>query len=154
MDAKLMGAACYRSQLQQGMAAPVAKHTIMRPCWLAVLAIDHLSGTVVDVWSQGQVDVTLLSLRHLVLQQSMIDLMDAVMQEEVLQLVALLFCEGNEHEPAGVHIEAMHDERPRGRRETFAHSLLHAWLVILAWHREQTCGLTHDGQLLIIIYNV
>ena len=107
-----------------------------------------------QVMTQGQADVALLSDGHLPLEQGMIDLMDAAMQEEVLQLMVLLFGESDEHEAAGVHVETMDDERSGGPREHLSHGILHVGLLLLAWHGEHPGRLAHHGQLLIIIYNV
>ena len=65
MDTKLMCAACYRVQLYQGVAVAVLKDTVMCLCRLAVLGVNQLAGAVVEVGSQGQANVALLSDRHL-----------------------------------------------------------------------------------------
>ena len=84
MDTELMCAACYRPELEQSMSSLVCQHTIMRLCRLAVLRVNHLPRAVVDVGTKRQADVAFLSDGHLPLEQGMIDLMDAAMQEEVL----------------------------------------------------------------------
>ena len=84
----------------------------------------------------------------------MIDFADAAVQEEVLQLVVLLFGQGNKHQSAGVHVKAVHDERPRGLGESLPHGVMYVGLVVLARHGEQPGWFAHHGHLLIIIYNV
>ena len=110
VDTKLMGASGNRFELEQSMALPVCEDFVMRFGRLPMLSIHHLSRAVIDVGTQRKAYGTFLSDLHLPFEQGMIDLVDLSMQEEVLQLVVLLFGQRDKHQATCIHIESMHDE--------------------------------------------
>ena len=153
MDTQLVGAARYRTKLNEGVAVPVPQHPVMRLCLLAMLLVNQLAGAVIDVGTQGKVDVALLPTRHLPLEKCMVNFVDAAVQKEVLQLVVLLLGQRDEHQATGVHIETMYNEGTLSLREHLLHNLLYTGLVVLPRHGEQASRFVHDYHLTVLIYN-
>ena len=112
VDTKLMGASGNRFELEQSMALPVCEDFVMCFSELPVLSIHHLSRAVIDVGTQRKAYGSLLSDWHFPFEQSMIDLVDLSMQEEVLQLVVLLLSQRDKHQATCIHVESMNNEGP------------------------------------------
>lgn len=68
MDAELVCATCHWMQFQKCMTVFVPEYAVVCPSRFAVFGINHLSGAIVKVWSQGKADVAFLTNWHLMLE--------------------------------------------------------------------------------------
>ena len=112
MDAQLVRAAGQRVEGDAGAAVPEFQHFVLRDRRLSVQGIDRLSGTVVEVRSQGEFD-TSFRRGYPPLQQGDVAFSDGPVFELGLEILVRFFGQGEQQYTRGVHIEAVDDERSR-----------------------------------------
>lgn len=112
MDAQLVRAAGQRIEGDAGAAVSEFQHFVFRDRRLSVQGIDRLSGTVVEVRSQGKFD-TSFRQGYSPLQQGDVAFSDGPVFELGLEILVRFFGQGEQQYTRGVHIEAVDDERSR-----------------------------------------
>ena len=112
MDAQLVRAAGQRVEGDAGAAVPEFQHFVLRDRRFSVQGIDRLSGTVVEVRSQGEFD-TSFRRGYPPLQQGDVAFSDGPVFELGLELLVRFFGQGEQQHTRGVHIEAVDYERSR-----------------------------------------
>ena len=99
MHAQLVGAAREGLEFYQRAVATMLKHTILSDCPLAVLVIDHLARTVVEVGAQWQVDNSFF-FQWFAIEQGDVGLAYGALLKLLSQSTLCLFAFGKDHQSA------------------------------------------------------
>ena len=151
VDAQLMSAAGMGIEPEATTTVIEAGDNVVgRQRGAAVDGVNHLTRPVVEVGAQGQTDDALVAL-GLALDDSHIALLDGVGGELPLQVVVGRHGLGDDHQPTGVHVEAVDDERRRGIGEAAAHEAQHTLAPALAWNGEQSGGFAHHADVGVVV---